>query len=483
MYGSTHVWLDHNTFTDGSHPDSAAPVHFGMLYQQHDGELDIVRGANHVTASWNVFTEHDKTILIGNSDSESTAVDDRGKLKVTFHHNLFSDLTERTPRVRFGQVDVYNNHFKAGSGYGYSFGIGKESQLVAEHNAFTLPRGISPAKVLKRWNDSPLTARHNLVNGRPVDLIAVHNARIPEETLRSGAGWTPTLRAAVHPPGPSRPWSTSARAPAASADPVRPAGTPVRSAPQRTAPAPTTSPRRSTRMPAHLSRRNVLLAGAAAGSALASAAAPAQAARRPRAAFGRHGSPSARLTRSTLYVHPEGAGDFTGVQAAVDAATGPGRTLVLAPGVYRETVSVPADRTDMTWIGASEDPGDVVVVYDNAAGTPKPDGSGTYGTSGSATTTLRPDGFTARRITFANDWLRADHPGISGTQAVAVKVTGDRSAFLHCRFLGHQDTLYADSASRTPSPASTSPTATPRGTSTSSSAGPPRSSSGAGSTR
>ncbi|MGA5283656.1 polysaccharide lyase family 1 protein [Actinospica acidiphila] len=199
VHGATHVWLDHNTFTDGAHPDSAAPTHFGMLYQQHDGELDIVKGANHVTASWNVFTEHDKTILIGNSDSESTAVGDRGRLKATFHHNLFEDLTERTPRVRFGQVDVYNNHFVAGSGYGYSFGVGKESQLVAEHNAFTLPRGISPAKVLKRWNDSPLTARHNLVNGRPVDLIAVHNAEIPEETLRSGAGWTPALRKAVHP--------------------------------------------------------------------------------------------------------------------------------------------------------------------------------------------------------------------------------------------------------------------------------------------
>lgn len=200
-------------------------------------------------------------------------------------------------------------------------------------------------------------------------------------------------------------------------------------------------------MPAYLSRRNVLLAGAAAGSALALAAAPAQAVRRPRAPFGRYGSPRARLTRSTLYVHPAGAGDFTGVQAAVDAATGPGRTLVLAPGVYRETVSVPADRTGMTWIGASGNPRDVVVVYDNAAGTPKPDGSGTYGTSGSATTTLRPDGFTARHITFANDWLRADRPGVSGTQAVAVKVMGDRSAFFDCRFLGHQDTLYADSAS------------------------------------
>ncbi|WP_437091879.1 pectate lyase family protein [Streptomyces sp. enrichment culture] len=199
VYGSTHVWLDHNTFTDGEHPDSEAPTYFGMLYQQHDGELDIVRGADYVTASWNVFTEHDKTILIGNSDSESTAVGDRGKLKATFHHNLFSNLVERAPRVRFGQVDVYNNHFVADAGYSYSFGIGKESQLVAEHNAFTLPKGISPAKILKRWNDSPLTAEHNLVNGKRVDLIAVHNAEIPAETLRSGAGWTPTLRTAVHP--------------------------------------------------------------------------------------------------------------------------------------------------------------------------------------------------------------------------------------------------------------------------------------------
>ncbi|WP_030858586.1 pectate lyase family protein [Streptomyces sp. NRRL S-37] len=199
VHGSTHVWLDHNTFTDGEHPDSEAPTYFGMLYQQHDGELDIVKGANYVTASWNVFTEHDKTILIGNSDSESTAVGDRGKLKATFHHNLFSGLVERAPRVRFGQVDVYNNHFVATEGYSYSFGIGKESQLVAEHNAFTLAKGISPAKILKKWSEAPLTAAHNVVNGKRTDLIAVHNAEIPAETLRSGAGWTPTLRTAVHP--------------------------------------------------------------------------------------------------------------------------------------------------------------------------------------------------------------------------------------------------------------------------------------------
>ncbi|MFJ3896649.1 polysaccharide lyase family 1 protein [Streptomyces sp. NPDC090083] len=199
IYGSTHVWLDHTTFTDGAHPDSSLPTYFGRIFEQHDGELDIVKGADYVTASWNVFTDHDKTILIGNSDSASTAAVDRGHLKVTLHHNLFADLVERAPRVRFGQVDSYNNHFVAEPGYGYSYGIGLESQLVAEHNAFTVPSGIDEATILKKWSEAPLTADDNYVNGRLTDLIAVHNAGVPTEILQSGAGWTPTLRTKVDP--------------------------------------------------------------------------------------------------------------------------------------------------------------------------------------------------------------------------------------------------------------------------------------------
>ncbi|WP_210593259.1 pectinesterase family protein [Streptomyces sp. GESEQ-35] len=196
-------------------------------------------------------------------------------------------------------------------------------------------------------------------------------------------------------------------------------------------------------MPSHvpLSRRAFLTVSAGTGAALAPVPARADGRHRP---FGRYGSPAARLTPQTLYVDPQGRGDFTSVRPAVAAASGSGWTLVLAPGTYRETVAVDVTRTEATWIGASENPRDVVIVYDNAAGTPKP-GGGTYGTTGSATTTVQADGFTARWITFANDWLRADHPGVSGTQAVAIKVQGDRSAFHHCRFLGHQDTLYADS--------------------------------------
>ncbi|MEV5428648.1 pectate lyase [Streptomyces sp. NPDC052701] len=200
VHGSAHVWIDHNTLTDGRYPDSGLPAYFGKTYQRHDGLLDVVRGADRVTVSWNSFRDHDKTILIGNSDG--AAATDTGKLRVTLHHNRFEGIVERAPRVRFGQVDSYNNHFVVTKDqkWGYVYGIGKESRLVAEHNAFTLAPGISPAKIFKKWSEAPVTAGNNHVNGRIVDLVAVHNAEIPAETLRSGAGWTPALRTEVDPP-------------------------------------------------------------------------------------------------------------------------------------------------------------------------------------------------------------------------------------------------------------------------------------------
>ncbi|MEE1928290.1 pectate lyase [Streptomyces sp. TRM 70351] len=193
VYGSRHVWVDHNTLTDGRGADDDTR-HFGQPYQRHDGLLDIVRGADLVTVSWNVFTDHDKTLLIGNSDGAGAT--DRGKLRVTLHHNKFRDIGERAPRVRFGQVDTYNNHYVArdADAYAYTFGIGFESQLYAEKNYFSLPRSVPAGTVLKKWSEAPLTAGDNLVNGRKVDLIAAHNALNPDTPLRSGAGWTPELR-------------------------------------------------------------------------------------------------------------------------------------------------------------------------------------------------------------------------------------------------------------------------------------------------
>ncbi|GKQ38295.1 polysaccharide lyase family 1 protein [Streptomyces sp. A012304] len=201
VYGSDHVWIDHNTLTDGRFPDRERPVYFGKVFQQHDGLTDIVRGSNYVTVSWNRFQDHDKNMLIGNGDG--LAAIDAGKLKVTMHHNRFDGILQRSPRVRFGQVDVYNNHYvvteEQKDDY-YIFGVGISSQLHATDNAISLPAGAKVGKVLKKWSESPLTAQNNYVNGKLTDLIAVHNAEIPGEILQSGAGWTPTLRTQVDSP-------------------------------------------------------------------------------------------------------------------------------------------------------------------------------------------------------------------------------------------------------------------------------------------
>ena len=155
----------------------------------------------------------------------------------------------------------------------------------------------------------------------------------------------------------------------------------------------------------------------------------------------------ASAARRVLHVHPGGS-----VQAAVDtvvARGGTGWTVVVHPGMYREVVNIPAQAAELTLRGATRDPRDTVIVYDNANGTQKPDGSGTYGTAGSATFTSAAPGLTVRDLTLANDWLRADHPEITGTQAVAAYVTGDRTQFTRVRLLAHQDTLFADTTALT----------------------------------
>ncbi|MGW2519537.1 pectinesterase family protein [Streptomyces sp. NPDC001617] len=149
-------------------------------------------------------------------------------------------------------------------------------------------------------------------------------------------------------------------------------------------------------------------------------------------------TPAFANTRGVRHVRP---GDS--VQAAVDAVDGPGRTIVVHPGTYREVVNIPAEKGELTIRGATRDARDAVIVYDNANGTKKPDGT-TYGTAGSATLTSAAPGLTVRDLTIANDWLRADHPDITGTQAVAAYLTGDRSRCENVRLLAHQDTLFVD---------------------------------------
>jgi pectate lyase len=192
---TNNVWVDHNTFEDRDTIDSSLPQHFGVLYQIHDGLLDITNASDLVTVSWNRFRNHDKLMLIGSSDS---ALADVGKLRVTLHHNLFDGIGQRAPRVRFGQVHLYNNLYDVRSTptYNYSWGVGIQSAIYAEENVFVADRDFTVDRIISRLNGTTLSASGTLVIGprvrNPVDVIAAWNA-VNDPDLGFDAGWTPVL--------------------------------------------------------------------------------------------------------------------------------------------------------------------------------------------------------------------------------------------------------------------------------------------------
>ncbi|MGC9500429.1 pectinesterase family protein [Streptomyces sp. WG7] len=154
---------------------------------------------------------------------------------------------------------------------------------------------------------------------------------------------------------------------------------------------------------------------------------------------------------ATLTVAKDGSGQYRTVQAAVNAVPSNNTSRVLIsvkPGTYRETVKVPSDKPHVTIEGTGGSRKDTVITYDNAAGTPKPDGSGTYGTSGSATVAVEADDFQARNLTIANDFDEAAHQSLSGHQAVALRTAADRVFLDGVIVTGDQDTLLLDTAAK-----------------------------------
>jgi len=111
------------------------------IYDCNDGCLDITTESDYITVSWCKFyysnpapaENHRFVNLIGADDGDTG---DRGKLHVTMHHNWWSSrCRERMPRVRFGQVHVYNNYYSC-SGNNYCVRPGFEAQIFVENNYF-----------------------------------------------------------------------------------------------------------------------------------------------------------------------------------------------------------------------------------------------------------------------------------------------------------------------------------------------------------
>ncbi|MCH7230448.1 hypothetical protein L0U85_06200 [Glycomyces sp. L485] len=155
---STNIWIDHNTFGAGN-----------------DGACDIKRGSDFITVSWNRFNGTNKTMLLGHSDNNGGQ--DRGHLRVSYHHNYFNGTTQRTPRVRFGNpVHVYNNYYR--NVRSYCVATTMDAGVLVEGNYFEncnrtvdLGQGSSgPGRVVSRNNhlvNSPAPVSSGSVPGVP----------------------------------------------------------------------------------------------------------------------------------------------------------------------------------------------------------------------------------------------------------------------------------------------------------------------------
>jgi pectate lyase len=133
---SDHVWIDHCD-----------------LSRCRDGLVDIKRGSDYVTVSWNHFHDHHKTCLLGHSDKPEIRALDRGKLRVTYHHNYFDGSKTRHPRVRFAEgVHVFNNLYRDCD---YGVASVMDAAVLVEGNVFD--RVSKPT--LTAYGDSPEPGR------------------------------------------------------------------------------------------------------------------------------------------------------------------------------------------------------------------------------------------------------------------------------------------------------------------------------------
>jgi pectinesterase len=143
------------------------------------------------------------------------------------------------------------------------------------------------------------------------------------------------------------------------------------------------------------------------------------------------------IKRPDKVVAKDGSGDYTTIQAAIDAAPA-GRDqfyiILIRKGVYKELINIPKGKNFIYLKG--EGAANTILTFDNSARKLAANGK-EYGTFGSSSTYILGDNFKAEDLTFENS------SGTTGGQALAISVSGDRAAFRNCSFLGHQDTFYA----------------------------------------
>nr|XP_023902028.1 probable pectate lyase 5 isoform X2 [Quercus suber]POE48565.1 putative pectate lyase 5 [Quercus suber] len=130
VFGSKHIWVDHVTLSNCD-----------------DGLVDVIKASSLVTISNNLFTQHDKAILLGHSDDYTA---DKS-MKVTIAFNHFGEgLTQRLPRIRHGYVHVVNNDYTKWKMY--AIGGSASPTILSQGNRFLAPDDEKSKEVTKYEN-------------------------------------------------------------------------------------------------------------------------------------------------------------------------------------------------------------------------------------------------------------------------------------------------------------------------------------------
>ncbi|CAH8330819.1 unnamed protein product [Eruca vesicaria subsp. sativa] len=138
---------------------------------------------------------------------------------------------------------------------------------------------------------------------------------------------------------------------------------------------------------------------------------------------------------NTILVDQTGSGKYRTVQAAIDSVPEPNSQwikIIVKRGVYVEKVKIPLMKPCMIIEGEGQ--GVTTITY-NAH----------EATDSSSTFISEPSHIVVRNLTIMNNYNRLSplsKPSWNKTQAVALTVYGDKSAFYNCDFLGLQDTLW-----------------------------------------
>jgi len=192
---STHIWVDHVAFTDAPRTDEQNGNANGQEVQHHDGAMDLKKESDFVTISNCIFAQHDKNNLIGHSDKYQQ---DAGHLRVTFHDNLFQDIIQRAPRVRYGHVHVYNNYYVGSKSHTvyphmYSIGLGVGSSVISEDNVFEIRGADSVCDVVKSYGGVSFAESRSLLNGAPMKTDVACKAMKGDSAFETPR-WQPPYR-------------------------------------------------------------------------------------------------------------------------------------------------------------------------------------------------------------------------------------------------------------------------------------------------